>query len=114
VITNATLTNITAPAAADARGNPTYGAGTTLDARCLIDDPTRAQLIANAGKLADIAAVLYVLKSNTPAGVTFAPRYRVTGAVDGSAAITYEVLKVVDREKAGGLSHFECYLKVMQ
>jgi hypothetical protein len=55
---------------------------------------------------------MYLLKSNTPAGYTPASRSSaVQVALDDSAAQVFDVLLVRDNVKAGGLSHWEVFLK---
>lgn len=113
MITNATLSNVTAPPLSSAEGELVYGSGVSLSARCALFDVTRAQRISLAERISDAGSVLVVLKSDLPAGLSasLVPRARLAAAVDGSAARTYELIHVRDWEKAGGLSSFECFLK---
>jgi hypothetical protein len=110
-LTNATLVSL-APATTNAAGRTTFGAATTLNARCVLDDVTRAQQIALGAKLGNASAVLYVLKSELPAGTTPDRGQQAIAVVDGAAAATYRIAFVRNREKEGGLSHWECFLEI--
>jgi hypothetical protein len=111
VITNATLTGFSQPPTPSAGGDLTYGSLTSCSGRCLLDEVRRAQRIALEGRLSDASAVMYLLKSNTPAGYTPAAKQRLQVALDDSAAQVFDVLLVRDNVKAGGLSHWEVFLK---
>jgi len=111
-LANATLTNIATPGAADAWGQVTYGAGTTVDVRCLLDVPSRAQTMALAERISQASAVLYILKSALPGGTTIAPRTKLAVTIDGGVQQSFEVVHSIDREKSGGLSHWELFVKV--
>lgn len=111
MIKNATLSNVATPGAADAWGKTTF-TGAAVSVRVFLDEPTRAQRSAEDRRIAESDAVMYVEKPLS--GFSLAAGCRVTAAVDGAAAITYEVRRVIDRQKDGGLSHVEAYLKVVQ
>jgi hypothetical protein len=108
MILNASITLIKAPPVADATGKRSYGAGTTVSVRCFLDAPSRAQRAAIDTRISTADAVAYVPK---PSSLSLVPGSRVTIGVDDSAAIEYELGMVIDRQKDGGLSHFEFYLR---
>lgn len=112
MIENATLSAVQAPNTADKRGEVTFAAATAVSARGALTEPSFSQKRELVGVLKDVSAVFYVLKT-VLGNVSVQAGRRLTITLDGAAAVTYEVIKSVDREKAGGLSHWECWLKVM-
>jgi hypothetical protein len=115
MITNATLTSITPPPAADRKGTAVYAAATAVNIRVAMTEPSRAQVISLGTLMADVTAVMFVPKAQIlAAAISLDKDCRVIAAIDDSDPQTYEVAFARDREKAGGLSHFECFLKGVQ
>lgn len=110
MIKNATLTNVKPPPTPDRMGGRTFAAGTTVSLRVMMDAPTRGQRLSTDTRVSTSDAVMYIEKP-LPAGVSIVAGGRVTVLVDGSASAELDVQHVIDRQKDGGLSHFECYLK---
>jgi hypothetical protein len=108
---NATLSKVTQPGTADGFGDVVYGAGVTVSERVVLTEPTRAQLISLAARIADASAVVYVTH---PFSQPLAPRVRLTVTLDGGSAQTLEIIHRIERVKAGGLSHFECFVMEVQ
>jgi hypothetical protein len=84
------------------------GAGVSV--RCLMGEPTFSQRTALGEVIQDATAVCYVEKAGY-AATTPAKGQRMTVAIDGGGATTYRVVHVKDWTKAGGLSHWECFLR---
>jgi hypothetical protein len=111
VITNATLVSVTSPPVSNGSGGYTAGATTTLGVPCLVDEPSTAQIVAVAGQIAGVNAILYVEKVNLPSGVTPAKGGSLAFKMNKSeTTLSRRIAKSVDREKVGGPSHFELWL----
>lgn len=108
---NASFTSYTTPRISDGSGGLAAGTTTNLTGvRCLVDQPSQAQLVASVGKVADLAAVLYVLMSSLP--LTPVEDAELTYQLDGAAsAVTRKIAKLYPRVKEGGLSHWELWLR---
>lgn len=105
---NATITRVKPMPVASKAGTLVYGDGTAASVRCVLDAPTFTQTKLLAEQIKGATAVAYVPK---PASIAIAAGSRLTVAVDGSAAVEYEVVYTVDRQHRGTLSHVESYLK---
>ncbi|QOV90889.1 hypothetical protein [Humisphaera borealis] len=110
MITNATLTSHIARGASARDGTASWASPSTLTARCAVDAPRQAQRFTLGATIQDASGVIYVLKPAV-AGVTIKAGDRLAATVDGSAGKTYQVVFVVDRQKSGGLSHLEIFVK---
>src|SRR6266516_2161346 len=110
MITNATLISLT-PATTNPAGRSTFGSAVTVNARCLLDNVTRAHQIQLGAKIGDASSVLYVLKTSLPPGTVPDRGNQAIATLDGATAVTYRITFVRDRQKDGGLSHFECFLE---
>lgn len=112
MIVNATLTSIAPPAAADKFGDVAAGSATAVSVRCNLQQLTLKQKVELETIAKDLTATLYVQKSALPAGVAPAKDGRVVVTLDGGgAATTYVVVEIDNAEKAGGLSHWKCFLR---
>ena len=110
MIENATLVSIASIASVAATGEATFAAAVADGRRVCCDTPTRAQVISLGGRMADATAVVYVPIGG---GVRVLARQRLLVQLDGGlAAVTYEVVSVVDRVHAGQ-SHYEAFCRVM-
>jgi hypothetical protein len=75
-------------------------------------EPTFSQRTALGAVIQEATAVAYLLTAGYPAGLASpAKGQRMTIAIDGGRGPQlYRVAHVRDQVKAGGLSHWECYL----
>ena len=114
MIHNATITNINARPAGDLAGDVTWGDGIATSIRCFASDPSRAHKISLSERGVMASMVIYPDKP-LPDGLTIAEEDRITVAVDNSGpGRVYEVIISHDRQKDGGLSHYEILLKAAQ
>jgi hypothetical protein len=112
VIENATITSLQLPAASNRFGDPAWATPTALSSRCCLDNTEHAQRIIQRSRQKDSTAICYVLTSR----ISVEP---VTGAqldatLDGGSSTRYEVTDRKIFEKAGGLSHYELFLREME
>jgi hypothetical protein len=111
VIQNANLISMTTPPVSDGNGGQAAGVTTTFSTpvRCCVDDPTQAQIVALAGKLADVTAVLYV-PMPLPGG--YGPQQGGDAVVqqDGLASRALRIARLMPRVHAGQ-SHYEMFLQ---
>lgn len=114
-LSNADLLSIETPGVADRFGDEGDGVTTSMSVRCtLIDDSTAQRLIMYA-KVQDATAVLYVLFSALPPGQVPVVGSNLSLQLDGHASpTTYEVVDRKEAVKEGGLSHHQCFVKVMR
>jgi hypothetical protein len=111
VISNATVTAIAFPIPADAEGTIAYGADVALAIRVALAEPTSGHVFTMGALLTDVTSVLYVLKSALPAGLVPSVGCRVAVTIDGGASQILFASIVKNRQKAGGLAHYEVFLK---
>lgn len=110
-LTNAALTRVDVPGASTPGGSIAFATGSTIAVRGVMDEPTFAQRTALGAVIADASAVFYVRKAALPTGLVPARGQRLRVSIDGSSNVLYKAIHVVNWEKAGGLSHYECFLK---
>jgi hypothetical protein len=117
MIVNATILSY-ATAQATAAGKRVFADAVTLGGRCFVDVPTNKQRQELGASIEDATAVAYIPKSVVPAAIVDAGGFvngtKLSVQVDGStAARAHAVVQSIDRQKPGGLSHFETYLRVI-
>ena len=108
-LSNATLNSVALVSGSDNRGNLTWATPTTLNARVMVDQPTRAQVATLNVRLVDVTCVVYI-----PAdiGLVIKQSQKIMLTVDGRAAQTLEVAHVIDGIRSNSdLSHFAAFLK---
>jgi hypothetical protein len=113
VITNCTVTAITPPGASDQAGKVTFPSVTTIDVRAAIVSVTTGQRIALGATIEDATAVVLLQKSAMPAGVARPDRgCHVVVRIDEEAtAEAYVVEHCANRQKSGGLAHYEAFVR---
>jgi len=110
VIANARITQISAPGAADPSGVATRPSPTATDIRCAADHPTARHMVELDRLNVSADAVLFVSKHELPTQPIRNTLLSVK--IDGEAtATTYTVEHVANRQKAGGLEHWEIFCK---
>ena len=109
-LSNATLSAITAPAAADKFGDRVVPAPATISVRCVLADVKQSQRIAMGATIQGATAVLYVLKANL-GNLKPARGSEIRVTIDGGQLQILDAEHVVDHEKSGGLSHYQVFLK---
>jgi hypothetical protein len=112
MIVNAKLQRVDAPSGASAAGDRSWTTGSSIDVPCCLDDVSDAQKFSVGNVIADATAVLYVLLSKLPAGVTIVKEAMALVQLGGFTARLYQVIYMKDRVHADQ-SHAEVFLKAL-
>lgn len=107
MIDNATLISIATPASS-AAGRVTYATATELGVRCNLDDVIEQQRRQLGAVIGDATSVMRLLKSATD--TVPVKGQKVVTQIDGGDEKDNRIVFVRDRQKSGGLEHWECFL----
>lgn len=111
-MTNAILIRLTNPSAPSVGGDVTYTPGEAIGVRVAMDLPTMAQRRSLDALIKSATSAMYVRKNSLPEGVVPTTGQQAQVQIDGDAAAgLYIVEHVINRQKVGGLAHWECFLR---
>lgn len=108
---NCTITGITAPSAPTTGGKVTWPAATQISVRGLHAGITQQQVNTLGQRIKDATAMVLILKNDLPAGVKPGRGNELRFTPDNGSPLVTRVEHVVDVEKAGGLSHYQCFVR---
>jgi hypothetical protein len=108
---NCTITGITAPNPPSTGGKVTWPAATPISVRGLHAGITQQQVNTLGQRIKDATAMVVVMKNELPAGVRPGRGYELRFTPDGGAALVTRVEHVLDVGKAGGLSHYQAFVR---